>query len=216
MEDIMKNHSHVRLASLAAALCAGALVAACSSDNATSSGNGTMAVQLTDAPFPIDSLSSVDVFVVRVDARQATADSTSAAQGTPDDSATVGGWTTLATPNAKVNLLAYQNGSTLPLGAATMAAGSYAGFRLIIDPAQSSVTLKNGTVLSGTSTPGIMFPSASRSGIKIDLSGPITVIAKDTTTVLVDFRVDSSFVVRGSTIMQQGLLFKPVIHASMK
>jgi hypothetical protein len=97
-----------------------------------------------------------------------------------------------------------------------MAAGSYAGFRLVIDPSQSSVTLKNGTVLSGTSTPGIMFPSGSRSGIKINLSSPITVIAKDTTTVLIDFRVDSSFVIRGSTIMQNGLLFKPVIQATMK
>jgi hypothetical protein len=216
MEENMRNHSHIRLASVAAAFCAGTLVAACSSDKTTSSGNGAMAVQLTDAPFPIDSLSSVDVFVVRVDARQASADSTSAAQGAADDSASMGGWTTLATPKAKVNLLAYQNGSTLPLGTAGMAAGSYAGFRLVIDPSQSSVTLKNGTVLSGTSTPGIMFPSGSRSGIKINLSSPITVIAKDTTTVLIDFRVDSSFVIRGSTIMQNGLLFKPVIQATMK
>lgn len=212
----MMKQSHTRLASVAAALCAGALVAACSSDSTASSGNGAMAVQLTDAPFPIDSLSSVDVFVVRVDARRASADSASAAQGAADDSAGMGGWTTLASPNAKVNLLAYQNGSALPLGTATMGAGSYAGFRLIIDPSQSSVTLKNGTVLSGSSSPGIMFPSGSRSGIKINLSSPITVIASDTTTVLVDFRVDSSFVIRGSTIMQNGLLFKPVIQATMK
>jgi len=212
----MQKHSPFRLAGVAAALCAGIVIAACSSDKATSSGNGAMAVQLTDAPFPSDSLSSVDVFVVRVDARTATADSSSAAQGASDDSASMGGWTTLASPKTKVNLLAYQHGSALPLGVSGMPAGSYAGFRLIIDPSQSSVTLKSGAVLSSTSSPSVMFPSASRSGIKIVLSSPVTVIAKDTTTVLVDFMVDSSFVIRGNSITQNGLLFKPVVHATVK
>lgn len=44
----------------------------------------------------------------------------------------------------------------------------------------------------------------------------MTITASQTTTVLVDFMVDSSFVMRGSSMMQNGLQFKPVIHASIK
>jgi hypothetical protein len=175
-----------------------------------------MAMQLTDAPFLTDSISRVDLFVVRVDARSSDADSATAAKGAPDDSASVGGWTTIATPNQSVNLLAYQNGAELPLGQGSMPAGSYLGFRLVIDATRSRVTLKNGMVLSGTSTPSIMFPSASRSGIKIVLSQPVTISAGQTTTVLVDFMVLNSFVMRGSSIAQNGLLFTPVVHASVK
>jgi hypothetical protein len=141
---------------------------------------------------------------------------TTAARGATDDSASPGGWTTLATPNQSVNLLAYQAGAALPLGSKSIVAGSYLGFRLVIDGTRSSVTLKNGTVLSGTSTPSIKFPSASRSGIKIALTQAVTVMANQTTTVLVDFMVLNSFVMRGNSIAQNWLLFTPVIHASVK
>lgn len=191
-------------------LAAGAAVAAACGDSPTAGGRGTLAVRLTDAPFPTDSVSSVDIFVVRVDGRIAAADSVDVEQ----DSAGTHGWTTLAEPNLSVNLLAYQNGASLPLGAATLAEGSYHGFRLIIDPSKSSITLKNGVVLSNTSTPNVSFPSGSRSGIKIVLTKPVEVVASDTTTMLVDFDVANSFVLRGNTILQNGLLFKPVVKAT--
>lgn len=186
-----------------------AYVAACG-DSPTAAGRGTLAVRLTDAPFPTDSVSSVDIFVVRVDGRLSEVDSVDVAQ----DSAGTNGWTTLAEPNTSVNLLAYQNGASLPLGEATLTAGSYRGFRLIIDPSKSSITLKNGQVLSGTSTPNVSFPSGSRTGIKIMLTKPVEVVASDTTTMLVDFDVANSFVLRGNTILQNGLLFKPVVKAT--
>jgi hypothetical protein len=192
------------------------LLSACGSDATTEVAHGTMAMQLTDAPFVVDSVQSVDIFVVRVDARQSDADSATAAKGATDDSASTGGWTTIATPNTKVNLLAYQNGAALPLGNSSVAAGSYLGFRLIIDATKSSLTLKNGLVLSGTSTPSISFPSASRSGIKITLVQPVVVAANATTTVLVDFMVGSSFVMRGNSLSQNGLLFTPVLRATVK
>lgn len=210
----MTRSSYLRAAAL---LSTAALAIACSSNSpANPAGSGTMAVRLTDAPFLTDSVQSVNPFVIRVDGRIADADSATAARGASDDSATVGGWTTLATPNSSVNLLAYQNGAALALGSATMPSGTYAGFRLVIDPTRSSIIMKNGTMLNGLSTPGVMFPSASRSGIKIVLARPVTVTADQTTTILVDFMVDSSFVMRGSTIMQNGLLFRPVIHGSMQ
>ena len=71
-------------------------------------------------------------------------------------------------------------------------------------------------VLTGTSNPNIVFPSASRSGIKVVLTQPIEVAAHDTTTVLIDFMVGDSFVLRGNSITQNGLLFKPVVRASVK
>ncbi|MDE3053945.1 MAG: DUF4382 domain-containing protein, partial [Gemmatimonadota bacterium] len=149
------------------------------------------------------------------DARQETADSASADSATSGDSASAGGWKTVATPDTVVDLLSYQNGATLPLGAATLSTGQYDGFRMIIDPTKSNVVLANGMVLSGSSSPGIMFPSGSRSGIKIDLSSPVAIAANDTTSVLFDFNVGNSFVLRGNSITQNGLLFKPVIQGSI-
>jgi len=215
-EGIVRRFSLLRAAGIAAVLASGALLAACSSTATTAAGQGTLAIHLTDAPFSTDSVKSVDVFVVRVDARQSDVDSAGAAKGATDDSASTGGWTTLTAPNQSVNLLAYQNGAAFPLGQANVAAGSYQGFRLIIDPTKSSLTLKNGTVLSGTSTPNVMFPSAARSGIKIVLAQPISVTVNQTTNVLVDFVVGSSFVMRGNSISQNGLLFTPVIRGSLK
>src|SRR5205085_10919194 len=109
-----------------------------------------------------------------------------------------------------------QNGVATTLGQTTLAAGTYTGFRLVIDPSRSSVTLKDGKVLSGSSTPNITFPSASRSGIKIVLAQPVTVTAGTTTNLLVDFDVNDSFVMRGNSINQNGLLFKPAIKATIK
>lgn len=199
----------VRIMTAFALAASVAYMAACG-DSPTAAGRGTLAVRLTDAPFPTDSVSSVDIFVVRVDGRVADTDSAAAEQ----DSAGTHGWTTLAEPNMSVNLLAYQNGASLPLGTATLTEGSYHGFRLIIDPSKSSITLKNGLVLSSTSTPNVSFPSGSRTGIKIVLTKPVEVVASDTTTMLVDFDVANSFVLRGNTILQNGLLFKPVVKAT--
>lgn len=211
----MKMTSVRRAATVLTAIGIVAVMAACGSDS-TSPSRGTIAVQLTDAPLLLDSVSSVNVFVVRVDGRMAATDSAAAAQGASSDSASTGGWKTLASPNTSVNLLAYQNGTVLGLGAADVAAGSYQGFRLVIDPSKSNVTLVNGLVLTGTSTPNVTFPSGSTSGLKIALSAPIVVTAGDTTTMVVDFDAANSFVIRGNSITQNGLLFKPVIHATVK
>jgi hypothetical protein len=191
-----------------------ALPLACSDSTSTSpSGSGTVVVKLTDAPFLTDSLKSVDIFVVRVEGRTSDADSATADSNL--ESGSSAGWTVLASPNATYNLLALQNGVSATLGSAQLAAGSYNGLRFIIDPTKSSATLKNGTVLSGSSSPSITFPSASRSGIKVVLSQPLKVVAGATTTLLVDFDVNNSFVMRGNSIEKNGLLFKPVIKGTV-
>jgi hypothetical protein len=188
--------------------------AACgaSSDAAAPAGTGRLQVLLTDAPFPFDSVKSVDVFVVRVDARVADASDSEAADGA--DAENHGGWITVAEPNASVDLLALRDGKTSLLGDAALANGTYEALRLIIDTDKSTVTLQDGTVLGASGSPGIKFPSAGKVGLKIQLAHGITV--KDgTTKILVDFDVGQSFVLRGNSLAQLGLLFKPVIKATL-
>lgn len=198
------------VASLAAAVLA---VAACD-DTASpgAGGEGRVIVRLTDAPFLTDSVKSVNMFVVRVEARGQSADS--AAADTDTDNGSKGGWTTIATPNASIDLLTLQNGAATTIGNTSLAAGTYGGLRFIIDPSQSTVVLKNGTTLSGANG-GVKFPSGNRSGIKVNLSEPLRVVGGATTTLLVDFDVNESFVMRGNSIAQNGLLFKPVIKAKV-
>src|SRR5512140_3550154 len=105
------------------AVCA-AIGFACAHDSATGlkSGQGMLAVKLTDAPLPFDSVKEVNIFVERIDARRARADSARADDDLdghhmdvpehPDSSL----WVTIATPNAAFNLLNLQNGVTAFLG----------------------------------------------------------------------------------------------------
>jgi hypothetical protein len=198
---------------------AGLMLAAACSDDGTlpklggSSETGTVLVKLTDAPFPTDQVKSVDIFVVRVDGRVSDVSDADADQDLDNKGSS--GWRTIATPGASFDLLSLQNGASATLGSAPLGVGTYSGLRLIIDVSQSSVTLKDGTKLTGGSNPGIVFPSAGRSGLKINLSKPLTVVGGATTTLLIDFDVANSFVMRGNTILQNGLLFKPTINGSV-
>lgn len=189
-----------KFTSLFAGVALAAVAAACS--DSVGSGTGKLTIALTDAPFPFDSVSRVDVFVVRIDAKTADVDSAGAAAETDNS-----GWVTVATPNTSINLLDLQGGKTTNLGTASLTAGTYRGFRLILDTDKSSITLKNGT------KPAIKWPSAGKTGIKIVLDKPVDLTAAGA-TLLVDFDVGRSFVLRGNTISNNGLLFKPVVRAT--
>jgi hypothetical protein len=195
----MKRH----FGALAALAIAGTLgLAACDDANGpTLTNSGKVNVLLTDAPFPLSEVKSVNIFVTRIDAKLADTDSAEAAD--TDNS----GWTTLVSPNQSINLLTLTNGQTSNLGVATIPVGTYKSFRMIIDADQSNITLNDDT------KPEIKWPSAGKNGIKIMLDEPFDVI-DGTTTLLVDFDVGRSFVMRGNSISQNGLLFKPVIHAT--
>lgn len=187
----------------AALALAAALITACGdSDTPTLSSGGQVNVQLTDAPFPFSQVKSVDVWVLRIDAKLADVDSTEAANEA--DSA---GWKTLVSPNQSINLLTLRNGATSNLGTATLPVGTYKSFRMVIDTDKSSVTLNDDT------KPDVKWPSAGKNGIKLILDKPFDV-ATGTTTLLVDFDVGRSFIMRGNSISQNGLLFKPVIRAT--
>jgi hypothetical protein len=196
----MKRH----FGALAALAIAGTLgLAACDDGNGpTLTNSGKVNVLLTDAPFPLSEVKSVNIFVTRIDAKLADTDSAEAAD--TDDSS---GWITLVSPNQSINLLTLTNGQTSNLGIATIPVGTYKSFRMIIDADQSNITLNDDT------KPEIKWPSAGKNGIKIMLDEPFDVTS-GTTTLLVDFDVGRSFVMRGNSISQNGLLFKPVIHAT--
>jgi len=187
-----------RLAILFMLAVAGLGVSACG--DSLSSGNARLSVQLTDTPFPFSDVKSVDVFVVRVDGTNAETGDAEA-----ENASDVSGWTTLVSPNALFNLLDLTNGKTANLGVATLAAGTYRSFRLVIDTDKSGITLNDDT------KPDVKWPSAGTSGIKIILDAPVVV--SGTSTLLIDFDIGRSFVMRGNSISQNGLLFKPVIHA---
>jgi uncharacterized surface anchored protein len=180
---------------------AGAAGIACTESETTGSGSGQLSIQLTDAPFPYSEVKSVDVFVVRIDGRVGDVDSAAAA-----NAADTVEWKTLVSPNTEIDLLTLTGGKTANLGVVSLPEGTYRGFRMIIDPAQSSVTLND------NSTPEVKWPSAGKNGIKIILDEPV-VIGPGTTSMLIDFDVGRSFVLRGNSIKNNGLLFKPVIHA---
>jgi len=205
-------------------------VAACS--DSTAAGTGTVGIRLTnqsvaasvaadivgseaESPLPPNSVKSVDIFIVRIDAKAQEPSDDDAAGDTEESESAKDGWVTVAEPNAKFDLMKLADGTNTFLGDAKVAAGDYNGFRLIIDPAKSSVTLNDekNTVIGGESIVGLKFPSAAKTGIKINLSGgPVEVKEGETSTLIVKFDVMKSFVVRGNSIEQNGLLFKPVIH----
>jgi len=226
----MSNTNRVAVFALSATTLLGAV--ACR--DSTGAGTGTVGVRLAnasigaaagivsaegEAPLPAGSVKSVDIFVVRIDARRAESTDAAAAENTEEAESEAAGWVTLAEPNAKMDLMSIADGSGVFLGEAEVAAGSYRSFRLVIDPAQSSLTLNDeaATVIGGESIIGLKFPSAAKTGIKINLSsGPVVVDDGEESTVLVTFDVSKSFVMRGATIEENGLLFTPVIKAEQQ
>jgi len=207
--------TNLRRACASAAALLGIAAAACGAPTGDSVAPGMLALTLTDAAPASQMIARADIFVVRVDARPRTADTADAARGVSDDSASAGGWMTLAYPNRKVNVLAYQHGTAMPLGRSALPEGHYLGLRVVIDPAQSSVTLRDGRVLTGATTPGVAFPRGSRAGIVVVLYEPVHVETGRTTNLVLDFLVDRSFPVRGSALAPQGFFFTPVVHAAV-
>lgn len=211
----------------------GAIALACSSDSVTGArpGQGMLAIKLTDAPTPIDSIKEVNVFVERIDARRARTDSSLSDmdideqhhehesnhdsirggegenEGVHSDSAL---WVTIATPNATFNLLNLQNGVTAFLGASPVDTGSFRAVRLVIDPARSTIVLKDGTILSATSVPPVEFEKSRHHGLMVELNETMDVNEGQTTTFVLDFKLDASLTLRGRTV-HDGFFFRPVI-----
>ena len=216
----------MRLRILSILLACGATVLwACADHSITGArmqpGQGAIAMQLVDAPSDLDSIAAVNIFVVRVDARMSVADSAAAdssvgGEGDFDDRDNAHrdstAWVTIATPNKLIDVMSLQNGDTALLGTAAVDTAKFRAIRLIIDPAQSNVVLKNGTVLTATSSPSVDFFSRGRHGILVDLDNDADVHPGATTTITLDFRLGESISLRGHSIGHDGLMINAVVR----
>jgi hypothetical protein len=216
MEKIIRN------ALLAATLL---VAAACAGDGVTGTrmkaGQGMLAVKLTDAPFPLDSLKEVNVYVVRIDARRAHTDSAEVDDSLEvehhegDDDHDGEGcdstkWVTIATPERAYNLLTLRNGVTAFLGASPVDTGHFKAVRLVIDPARSNIVLLDGTVLTMTSNPPVEFERRGKHGLFVELEDEIEIDEGGTTTLTIDLKLDKSLTLRGTSI-RDGFYFRPVV-----
>ena len=196
----MRSGHLILIAALGAAACDG---------SATQSvvTAGSSRVLLTDDPFPYSRVARVDLYVVSI---------SGSVNG--DTSATSGGdFVTLAAPHRLINVLALQNGITDELGTVALAPGAITAIRLVIDTDSSSITLKDGRVLAGSSTPGIHWQSsAGRPVLNASLNGQIMV--HDTGAVIVvDYDVGKAFITPQEidpACTDSGFVFSPVLRAA--
>jgi hypothetical protein len=168
-------------------------------------GENTTRVLLTDAPFPFDRVERVELYVVSVSG------SLSA------DTSAAGSFVTLATPNRKIDLLALQNGITDELGELELPEGIITAVRLVIDTDLSSITLKDGTVLTGSSTPGIAWQSSAGRPVLNALIHEQIEVPDTGGTVVIDFDVGKAFITPQEidpASTDEGFIFSPVLRAA--
>jgi hypothetical protein len=163
-------------------------------------------VLLTDDPFPYSRVARVDLYIVSVSG-SLNAD-TNATDG--------GGVAPLANPNRRINVLALQNGLFDDLGIATVPTGAITAIRLVIDTDSSSITLKDGRVLTGTSTPGIHWQSSAGRPVLNALINESIVVRDTGAVIVIDYDVGKAFITPqeitpGST--DSGFVFSPVFRA---
>lgn len=166
---------------------------------------GSTRVLLSDAPFPFDRVARVDVYVVSVSGSLS-----------PDTSAS-GSFVTLATPHRSINLLALQNGVSDELGRLDLPPGIITAVRLVIDTDSSSITLKDGRILTGGSTPGIHWQSSAGRPVLNALIQEQIRVPDAGGTVVIDFDVGKAFIPPQEvdpTSTDEGFIFSPVLRAA--
>jgi hypothetical protein len=184
------------MSKLLATLILGTLAAGCSSSE--SPGTGQLSVVMTDSP--IANVQSATVWVSRVYLIGG-ADST-------------GSQYTITSTPAQYDLLSLQGGVTAALGTTTIPVGDYTQMRLVVDSAR--ITLAGGLLFSGGSASAtVKVPSGMQTGIKVNFQGSVHV-APGQTILVVDFDASENFVFTGPAGAPTGVLFKPVLHATVE
>ena len=163
--------------------------------------SGRLILRLTDAPFPHDKISAVNVIISRIEllpSRQQEAG--------PQFNESV---FELLNEPVKVNLLELTNGITLTLTNSDLPAGSYSSLRIFLQHVE--IVLTNKTVYDLT-------PRTNKlEGKEITLWKNFEITPGLTTDLLLDFDVSRSFVPRISPKANLGIagfIFNPVIHLS--
>ncbi len=188
--------SGVRWAAAAALALA---VAACSEKSSTTSAaTASFSVNLTDAG--IANVQSATVWVSRVYLIGGT--DTTGTQFTID-----------STP-ASYDLLSLQGGVTAALGSKTIPVGNYSQLRLVVDSAM--LTLKSPLTFSnGSTSKTVKVPGGQQTGIKVNFDSTVHV-APGQTILVVDFDASRNFVFTGPSTAPTGVLFTPVLHATVQ
>lgn len=156
------------------ALATSALVVGCDSEPNAPQFEGTR-VLLTDAPFPFDAVSRVDVYIVSVDASE-TADTMDPGRE----------WTNIVTPRQRFNLLDLQRGTTAIVGEGELPAGQYQAVRVVIDTDSSSITYQGGAPAQ------IQWPVAGELALHALVEEPVAV-PQSGGEIVIDFDVGRSF-----------------------
>jgi len=180
---------------LALAVAAALGLAACNTLETGPSGHGgdgKTSVFLTDAPFPFDVITRVDIHVSEI-----------GLSPQADTSQVPPGWITVARPDRAFNLLDLQNGTTALLGEAEVPPGQYRAVRVTFDPARSSMTDKDG------GHPAINWQSKGDTPTLFGLVEEAMAIDENGEDVVIDFDVGRSFLPDDGT----GFIFIPFLRA---
>jgi hypothetical protein len=157
---------------------------------------GQLSILVTDAPFPIDSISEATVTITRVELRK---------EGESEENP----FTTVWEGSREFNLLDLRNGVLQELTEVEVPAGAYNLIRLYVE--EAGIAIKN----SGSYS--MKVPSGSQTGIKLFIAPSLQVDGGLTAEVLLDFNLEKSFVLKGNLHSPEGIKgfnFKPVIRAA--
>ncbi len=132
-------------------------------------------VLLTDAPFPYDSVSSVNLHVVRIEAN------------TQMDTSG-GGWVIFAEPRQTFDLLQLQQGTTAFLGERQIPAGQYHAIRMTIDTSLSSIRSLAGRIPVNWNN----YSGSNEMPLYASVEYPVDV-SSDGAEIVIDFDLGRSF-----------------------
>jgi hypothetical protein len=184
---------HSGLALMAAAAVG---MAACDASETGPSGlpgAGRTSVFLTDAPFPFDRITRVDIHITEI----GVSPQADTSAGLPD-------WITVARPDRVFNLLDLQNGATALLGEADVPPGQYRAVRVTFDPARSTMTDAEG------GHPAIDWQAKGEAPTLFGLVEEPMAIDENGEDIVIDFDVGRSFLPDSSS---GGFLFIPFLRA---
>jgi len=182
-----------------------ALLAACARDaQQPPAQTGSSRVLLTDGPFPFDRLARVDLYIVNVSASL-----------TADTAAGAGGFVTLVTPNRRFDVLSLQNGATAELGSLDLPTGAITAVRMVIDTDSSSITLKDGRVLTGAND-GIHWQSSAGRPVLNALIHEQIAVPDTGAVIVIDYDLGAAFTspqIQDSVSADSSFTFMPQFRA---
>jgi hypothetical protein len=147
----------------------------------------------------------VDLYIVSVSASLTT--DTAAGAG--------GSFVTLVTPKRRFDVLALQNGATAELGSLDLPTGAITAVRMVIDTDSSSITLKDGRVLTGLNN-GIHWQSSAGQPVLNALIHEQIAVPDTGAVIVIDYDLGAAFTtpqVLDSVTTDSSFTFMPQFRA---